>query len=136
MVSQLLNEKLRVISDFIIDGAHNGFGSHGLVSGSTIKATLLGVRLFFAAAGYYFSANPPHIRMLIKGVCRFDPPRQQKAPVSTALLELCTNSLSIDDPADQALWRGSVSGFLLSSPSFRDHSYDEANIPLVRPQRG
>ncbi|OWZ02504.1 hypothetical protein PHMEG_00025923 [Phytophthora megakarya] len=83
-----VDEKLRVISDFIIDGAQNSFGSHGPVSSSTIRATLLGVRHFFAAAGYYFSANPPHIRMLIKGVRRFDPPRQQKATVSIALLEL------------------------------------------------
>ncbi|OWZ00712.1 hypothetical protein PHMEG_00028038, partial [Phytophthora megakarya] len=60
-------------------------------------------------------ASQPQIRMLIKGVRRFDPPRQQKAPVLIALLERCTNSLSFDDPADQALWGGTVSGFFFFS---------------------
>ncbi|OWZ09948.1 LOW QUALITY PROTEIN: hypothetical protein PHMEG_00017272 [Phytophthora megakarya] len=124
-----VDKKLRIISDFVIDGAQNGFGSHGPVSSSTIKATLLGVRHFFVAAGYDFPANHPQIRMLIKGVRRFDPPRQQKAPVSIALLERCANSLSFDDPADQALWGVLCLAFFFL---LRHHCYDEDNILLVR----
>ncbi|OWY92557.1 LOW QUALITY PROTEIN: hypothetical protein PHMEG_00038398 [Phytophthora megakarya] len=69
------DEKVRVISEFIIDGAQHGFASRGPAQSSTIKSTLCGIRHFFTATGRDFPVGHPQIRMLLKGVKRFDLPR-------------------------------------------------------------
>ncbi|OWZ19941.1 hypothetical protein PHMEG_0005716 [Phytophthora megakarya] len=96
--------KVRVISEFIIYGAQHGFASRGPAQSSTIKSTLCGTRYFFTATGRDFPVGHPQIRILLKGVKRFDLPRERKTPVSVALLEMCAMDLNLHDPTDQALW--------------------------------
>ncbi|OWZ05308.1 LOW QUALITY PROTEIN: hypothetical protein PHMEG_00022622 [Phytophthora megakarya] len=74
---------------------------------------------FFAAGGNTFPFDHPHIRMLLKGIRRFDPPRRRKSPVSIRLLETWFHSLDLKYPDAQALG-GIVLGVLLPPSAIRD----------------
>ncbi|OWZ04688.1 hypothetical protein PHMEG_00023370 [Phytophthora megakarya] len=71
---------------------------------STLSNMLHGIRHFFAARGLQFPSDHPITRMLLKGIKRLDSPKQHKTPVSIQLLDLCRESLQLDQPRDQALW--------------------------------
>ncbi|OWZ02689.1 hypothetical protein PHMEG_00025708 [Phytophthora megakarya] len=99
-----LVEQVQHISDFIVHGFQYGYGSGGPIRSESIMAVLQGVRHFFAASGSEFPIAHPHIRMLLKGINRLDPPRRRKAPVSLELLEVCFQCLTLTEPFEQALW--------------------------------
>ncbi|KAG6947648.1 hypothetical protein JG688_00015446, partial [Phytophthora aleatoria] len=63
------------ISEFTVEGAQTGFGSHGPVRSSTIKTTLFGIRHFLVAAGLDIPMDHPRDRMLMMGVGQRDRPR-------------------------------------------------------------
>ncbi|OWZ18816.1 hypothetical protein PHMEG_0007023 [Phytophthora megakarya] len=71
------------ISDFVLMGFREGYGSDHRVRSSTISATLSGIRHFFLAAGVAFPCGNPQIRMLLKGSGRLDKPTQRKAPITS-----------------------------------------------------
>ncbi|OWY94154.1 hypothetical protein PHMEG_00036196, partial [Phytophthora megakarya] len=75
-------ERLQLITDFILHGFQHGFGCGRPVRGSIIVATLQGILHFFHAAGLQFPCDHPQIRMLLRGIARLDAPVRHKAPVS------------------------------------------------------
>ncbi|KAE8989995.1 hypothetical protein PF011_g18541 [Phytophthora fragariae] len=99
-----LPDQLQLISDFIIDTALSGVGNGKPIQGSTVKTYLCGIRHFLQSAGSAFPSDHPQIRMLLRGLSRFDKAQQQRAPASVAILEACLRRLDLTDPADQALW--------------------------------
>ncbi|OWZ18827.1 LOW QUALITY PROTEIN: hypothetical protein PHMEG_0007013 [Phytophthora megakarya] len=114
-----LHDCVHHICNFITDGFQHGFGSGQAVQSPTIPATLHGIKHFFAAGGNTFPFDHPHIRMLLKGIRRFDPPRRRKSPVSIRLLETWFHSLDLKYPDAQALG-GIVLGVLLPPSAIRD----------------
>ncbi|OWZ23997.1 hypothetical protein PHMEG_0001036 [Phytophthora megakarya] len=97
-------ERLQLITDFILHGFQHGFGCGRPVRGSIIVATLQGILHFFHAAGLQFPCDHPQIRMLLRGIARLDAPVRHKAPVSIQVLEHCFGPLNLSTPSDQALW--------------------------------
>ncbi|EGZ23215.1 hypothetical protein PHYSODRAFT_324441 [Phytophthora sojae] len=92
------------VSDFILMGFQQGYGSGRPVRSATIANNLMGVRHFFQASGRHFRVDHPQIRMLLKGISRLDSPPERKAPVSIQLMEACFASLNLASFSDQALW--------------------------------
>ncbi|KAE9290595.1 hypothetical protein PR003_g25249 [Phytophthora rubi] len=99
-----IEAQIQHISDFILAGFQEGFGSGHPVRSSTITTTLMGIRHFILAAGHAFPSDHPQVRMLLKGISRLDSPPERNSPVSIQLLETSFASLNMSSSADQALW--------------------------------
>lgn len=101
MAGICINSCVHFATGFILLGFQSGYGSGAPIRSSSIVNTLHGIRHFFAVAGADFPSSHPHIRMLLKGISRLDPPHLHKAPVSLELLESCFKSMRFHDPSEQ-----------------------------------
>ena len=103
--------QLRIISEFIIYGHLYGFGSGAGIRSTTIDSYLQGINHFFRSSNTPFPIQHTQVRLLLKGLRRFDGPRQHKHPVSLALLAECHRRLNFSAPAQRALWGVLCLGF-------------------------
>ncbi|OWZ18799.1 LOW QUALITY PROTEIN: hypothetical protein PHMEG_0007059 [Phytophthora megakarya] len=116
------------ITDFILLGFRDGYGSGHGVRGRTTSATQTGIRHFFTATGIDFPCGHPQIRMILKGIHRLDAPVRHKALVSINNLECCYAALDMNLPSSQGLWGSLCQAFSFSFVPPRSHRKKENRL--------